>query len=326
MGRQIMTGFKRPTFVWVTLLATAAVGTLWAADTRRAPPPKFDPAAINDVFFPDARKHLGPGGPPVPGQVVVPTGVSPPGGGMGGMGGGGAPTGGSGSADGNAWSKLVSSDTLESEVKAQPTAIDEAMKAPNQQKSARMVMTYLAALYGIIFRYDQDVRWKNDSQALRDNFARAGNNLKAWTDTQKKQVAKLKIDLTDLIQGNPPQLTVQLDGEAPWVEIADRPPLMHRLEIGQAERLNKWSNDADAVKRNAGAIVQEGEVMAMLARIIQDPSYEYADDDTYMEFAKALETHAVAAVEATKRGDGAAAASSISLMQKACDDCHGGFR
>jgi hypothetical protein len=237
-----------------------------------------------------------------------------------------APTGGEMHADGNAWSKLVSADTLESAIKAEPTAIDAAMKSTNQQKSARMEITFLAALFGVVYRYDTDVRWKDDSQALRDTFARAGNNLKAWSDTQKKQVTKLKTDLTDLIQGNKPQLSTGLDGEAPWLEIADRPPLMHRLEVGQSERLAKWSSDAEAVKRNADAVIREGEIMAMLARIIQDKSYEYADDDTYLGFAKALEQEARTAVEATKKGDGAAASSAISKMQKACDDCHGGFR
>lgn len=304
------------------LLIVAATASLWAADQRRAPPPKFDSALVNDIFFTDARKHLGPGGPPVPGQVT--TVVVP-----GAPGGAAAPAasgGGEMHADGNAWSKLISADTLESAIKGEPTAIDAAMKSTNQQKSARMEMTYLAALFGVIYRYDTDVRWKDDSQALRDNFARAGNNLKAWTDSQKKQVAKLKTDLSDLIQGNKPQLSVGLDGEAPWLEIADRPPLMHRLEVGQSERLAKWSNDADAVKRNADSIVREGEIMAMLARIIQDKSYEFADDDTYLGFAKALEQEARTAVEAAKKGDGAAAGSAIAKMQKACDDCHGGFR
>src|SRR5438067_1687024 len=56
----------------VALLAVGgAAATLWAADARRAPPPKFDSAVVNDIFFSDARKHLGPGGPPVPGQVLI---------------------------------------------------------------------------------------------------------------------------------------------------------------------------------------------------------------------------------------------------------------
>ena len=301
--------------------ATVTAATLWAADTRRAAPPKFDPATVNDIFFPDARKQLGPGGPPVPGAANV---VGAPQAGPGGT--PAAATGSGGATDGNAWSALVSADTLESEIKAQPAHIDAALKAGDPRKAVRMVITHLAALYGVIYRYDGDVRWKADSQPLRDNFARAGNNLKAWTDSQKKQVAKLKTDLTDLIQGNPPQLTAGLDGEAPWLEIADRPPIMHRLEVGQGERLNAWTKDAAAVKANTDAIIREGEIMAMLGKIIQDKSYEFADDATYLGFAKELEQQARTAVECAKKGDAAGASSAVSKMQKACDDCHGGFR
>jgi hypothetical protein len=313
---------NRPLHRWTAVVAVSslAVASVWAADTRRAPPPKFDASIVSEIFFSDARKHLGPGGPPVPGQpgaIANPNAPGSP----------GMPAGpGDSHKDGNNWSALVSADTLESEIKAQPGAIDAALKAPNPQKSARMVMTYLAALYGVIYRYDKDVRWKNDSQPLRDSFARAGNNLKAWTDSQKKQVAKLKTDLSDLIQGNPPQMTAQLDGEAPWTEIADRPPLMHRLEMGQSERLNAWTKDASAVKSNKDSIIREGEIMAMLARLIQDKSYEFSDDAVYMGFAKELEKQAMAAVDAAKKDDAAAASSAVSKMQKSCDECHGGFR
>lgn len=298
-------------------LALTTVAAVWAADTRRAPPPKFDAATVSDIFFPDARKVLGPGGPPVPGQpIAVP----------------GQPTGGpagpsdNGATDGNKWSSLVSGEALESEIKAQPGQIDAALKAGDPRKAVRMVMTSIAAIYGVIYRYDSDVRWKDNSHGLRDAFARAGNNLKAWTDSQKKEVAKLKTDLSDLIQGNPPAMEPKFDGEMPWNEIADRPPIMHRLEQGQTERLAVWTKDESAVKANAEGIVREAELIAMFAKIIQDKSYEFADDETYIGFAKDLEKHARAAVEAAKKGDAAACGSAVSKMQKSCDDCHGGYR
>ncbi|MCE9606919.1 MAG: hypothetical protein K8U03_18705 [Planctomycetia bacterium] len=293
--------------------------TVWAADSsKKAPPPKFDAGAVGEIFFKDARQQL-IGEPPVAGANA------PVGGGPASPGGGGTAAA-SASSDGNAWSALITGDTLEAEIKSQPGEIDKALKAANPHKSARMVVTYLAALYNVIFKYDKDVRWKGESQPLRDNFAKAGNNLKAWTDSQKKQVAKLKTDLSELIQGNAPALTASLDGEAPWLEIADRTPIMHRLEIGQQEHLNAWTKDADAVKKNKDAVIREAEVMAMLARVIQDKSYEFTDDETYMGFAKALEKHASDAVAAAKSGDAAAAGSAVAKMQKACDDCHGGFR
>lgn len=296
--------------------------TAWAADaSKKSPPPKFDAAAVEDLFFKDARQQL-IGAPPTPGgQIATSTvpGTTP-------APGGGTPAG-AASSDGNAWSTLISSETLESEIKAQPTEIDKAMKSPTQQKSARMVISYLAALYGVIMKYDKDVRWKSDSQAMRDNFAKAGNNLKAWTDTQKKQVAKVQTDLRDLIQGNPPQLSTAFDAEAPWVDLVDRTPVMHRLEIGiSAERLGGWTKDADAVKKNKDAVIREAEVMAMLARLIQDTSYDSTDDAEYLKPAKSLEENALAIVKAAQNGDGAAAGSAVGQMQKACDTCHGGFR
>ena len=308
-----------PAVGWiVTVCATA-----WAADVAvKAPAPKFDETAVNEVFFKDARQFL-VGSPPVfgakPAAPAAAGGTAMPAA-------SGSPAASSG-GDGAAWSALISADTLESEIKAQPGEIDAAMKSTNQQKSARMVMTYLATLYGVIFKYDKpDVRWKSDSQALRDTFAKAGNNLKAWTDSQKKQVTKVQTDLRDLIQGNTPALAASLDGEAPWLEIADRTPIMHRLEMSLSERLAGWTKDADAVKKNKDAVIREAEVSAMLARIIQDKSYEFTDDSTYMQHAAELEKFAIEAATAAKNGDGATASSAVSKMQKACDDCPGGFR
>lgn len=304
------------TFVLAGCTVTTAAA-LWAADTRRAPAPKFDSATVNDIFFPDARKVLGPGGPPVPGQPVAVPGAPSTGGPAG-------PT--DNGSDGNKWSAIVSAESLESEIKSQPGQIDAALKAGDPRKAVRMVMTSIAAIYGVIYRYDTDVRWKADSHALRDSFARCGNNLKAWTDSQKKEVAKLKTDLSDLIQGNTPALQPKFDGEAPWTEIADRPPIMHRLEQGQTERLNVWTKDESSLKANTEGVVREAQLIGMMAKIIQDKSYEFADDETYIGFAKDLENHARAAVEAAKKGDAAGCSSAVSKMQKACDDCHGGYR
>jgi len=147
----------------------------------------------------------------------------------------------------------------------------------------------------------------------------------AWPEAAGISYARMD-ELEGLLNEPDNGLSTGLDGEAPWLEIADRPPLMHRLEQGQSERLNIWCKDADSVKRHAAGIVQEAEVIAMLARIIQDKSYEFADDETYLGFAKALEKHATAAAAAAKSGDGAGASSAVAQMQKACDDCHGGYR
>jgi hypothetical protein len=311
-----MRSIKAVRYVQGISLATITAASVWAGP--QAPPPKFDDAQVNGVFFGDAREQL-VGTRPVFGvpkaTTIIPSGSQPS---------GTKPA--ENMSDGNAWSALVSAETLESEIKAQPAAIDAAMKAADPRKSARMVMTNLAALFGVIQKYDKDVRWKTDAQSLRDEFAKAAVNLKAFTDSQKRQVAKVQTELKDLIQGNPPAASPSLEAEAPWSEIADIVPVMHRFDLGQTERLNGWSSSAESVKRNSEAVIREAEVMAMLARIIQDKSYENGTDETYLGFAKSLEKQAVEAVAATKRGDGEAASKAVSQMQKVCNDCHNDYR
>lgn len=295
-----------------------AFSVLAADSSKKAPAPKFGAAADGEPFFKDARLQL-KGTPPVFGPPIP--------GGSGPSGSGGPTDKPEEGSDGNQWSALITADSLEAEIKAQPSEIEKAMKAPNPHKDARMVVTYLAALYNVIFKYDKpDVRWKADSHALRDSFAKGGNNLKAWTDAQKKQVAKLNDDLKALIGGEKPALSTAYDAAAGWSEMVDRTPIMHRFELGQDGRLKGWTKDADAVKKNKDAIIREAEVIAMLARVIQDKTYDSADDAEYAKEAKALEVAALAAVAAAKADNGDACGKAVSAMQKACDTCHGSFR
>jgi hypothetical protein len=73
--------------------------TAWAADaTKKSPPPKFDAAAVDELFFKDARQQLIGAPPTAGGQVAVGT---VPGATM--APGGGTPAA-AASSDGNAWS------------------------------------------------------------------------------------------------------------------------------------------------------------------------------------------------------------------------------
>jgi len=159
-----------------------AFSVLAADSSKKAPAPKFGAAVDGEPFFKDARLQL-KGAPPVFG-TPTPSG-------SGSTGPGGPTDKPEEGSDGNQWSALVSTDTLEAEIKAQPAEIEKAMKAPNPHKDARMVVTYLAALYNVIFKYDKaDVRWKADSHALRDSFAKGGQHLKAWTAAPRKHSAQ----------------------------------------------------------------------------------------------------------------------------------------
>jgi hypothetical protein len=134
---------------------------------RRAPPPKFDPREVEQIFFTDARKVLvgerptslpaKTAGPPN-GETVQspPNGVEP------------SPVPG----DAPRWSKLISAETLADEIKSYPPLLAAVVKTPSQfqgkgAREARRYFSTIATLFAIIAQYDGDVRWKNQAAAAR---------------------------------------------------------------------------------------------------------------------------------------------------------------
>src|SRR5690606_23492973 len=63
-----------------------------------------------------------------------------------------------------AWSKLISPETLEDEVKAHKALVDESVNTPGpfkggSNRDARVQFSTLAVLFAIIAEYDGRVRW-----------------------------------------------------------------------------------------------------------------------------------------------------------------------
>ncbi len=134
-----------------------------------APPTKWD-SRVNDVFFPDARAVLVGPRPPaltasVTGTAQKIAGASPSSNSAGGMDTGTA-----------TWSKLISADTLQDEVKSLAPLLADDVKTQQGflgggYKKSRRTLSLLAAAFAIVNEYDGDVRWKN--QAARARFVRS---------------------------------------------------------------------------------------------------------------------------------------------------------
>lgn len=290
---------------------------------KLAPAPTWDRAVL-ETFFTDARQKLGPG--PAPGtagagpdstapssSIVTSTGPS------------------SGPSDSGAkWSTVVSSTTLEDEVKAQAQPLATAVQTPTgfkggAYKAAREDFTLLAVLFGVIGQYDGQVRWQKEAASLRDLFGRAGFNCKVGTDNSFNEAKLRSQDLTDLIRGNAPEAR-NAETDFTWPEVANRPPLMKRMERSLRERLAPWTAGKGDFTKNQDAIIHEAELLLVLARVIKAEGYEYADDSSYRGYVDALEQECQEILSAAKQGDLQRAQSATSQMNKTCDACHGDFR
>jgi hypothetical protein len=308
---------KHRTILLAVIGVFVALSGTHAEPPKLARPPKFPPE-VQDVFFDDARKELKGERP----DYEHPSGAS-------------AATatsagGEAGAAPSFAWSKLIDADTIDSEIKRLSALVDKEVTTPTEFKGGsyklcRRDFSLLAALFAVTGQYDGDARWKNLSPGLREQFARAGYNCKAGSDQTYNEATQRKQELADLIHGTRPQLP-KADAAVEWAHVADRPPLMQRLNIAQQERLTKLVADAGSFKKNQADARHEAQLVAMIAEIITREGYDYTDDSQYIGFAHDLRQAAGDADAAAKKGDFDGARQAVGRAGKACTACHEAFR
>lgn len=321
----------------VVITATMIAGQWLVADgppgvaRKRALPPKWDDR-VRDAFFSDARATLEgerpnfgdrPGTAPVASNsggapsATVPAsgGDSPP-----------ATAGGAG-----AWSKIVSADTLQDEIKSYQTEVKDNVKNPSEFKGnlfkrARDDFTVLATAFAVIGEYDGDVRWKDQAVTARDLFGQSGVNCKVATD-QSFNDAKLRADdLAALIRGDSLPAKASAEPKANFPKIANRPPLMHRLDAAQGGRLAPWTANAADFSKHLDGILHEAEIVAMVAEVIQRDGYDFTDDKSYLGFAHEMQAQALDLASAAKAKNYDQARTAAGKLAQACSNCHGGFR
>lgn len=288
---------------------------------RSRPPAKFD-QETSDLFAGDARERLR-GERPTPESLTAATSSDPA---------PGEDSQTTPAAATFAWSGIISAETLTDEIKAHSSDISHAVRNVRAFRSGgnletRLRFSVIAAMFGILAEYDGDPRWKEQAPAARDAFASAGRNSKAADDNTFKEARQRSEDLEALIRGGSVELPAPEEKQAiEWDRVAQRPPLMQRLEKALDGRLRPWSADQREFERNRPASVHEAEIIAALAEIIQREYYEYVDDDDYLELCRQLNRHALAARTAAREGDLSTLQMAVGEMAKTCSGCHEDYR
>lgn len=309
--------FCAPLILLATLCFAVSSPDLNAAVVKRARPPQF-PQSVRDTFFADAREKLVG---PRPARATATVGVSA------------QPTvtgPSTTTTEGSGWSKLISAETLEDEIKSSVLALGDSVKTGAQFKGGgynlvRVQFSVLATMFGIVADYDGQVRWQQQAPSIRNILARAGFNCKVGTDAAYKEATLRKEDLENLLRGGSLQLR-SAEKETKWKTVTDRPPLMQRLEQAQQRGLAVWTSNSGEFQKNQEKLLHEAEIIAALAKVIQQEGFEYADDETYLESARELLLQAQAAAEAARKSNYDAARRATGQIEKACSKCHEGFR
>jgi cytochrome c556 len=219
---------------------------------------------------------------------------------------------------------------LEAEIRRQAPALEASVASASTFKGgayeqARDVLSLLAVLFAISAEHDEVARWQDSAAGLRDLFGRAGFNAKVGTDQTFREAAARSVDLAELIRGGRPEVPA-VTADAAWTTVADRPPLMRRMELAQQERLSKWLANENLFGGNAEEISHEAQILTALAELIKREGYEFADDDTFVGYANELRDAAHELQQATDQENYAQARAALGRATKACSTCHEGYR
>lgn len=285
-----------------------------------AKPPKWTAEVLNK-FFPDARERLV--GQPViaanpgnPGQGTAPGSTTE------------NPSGGNGAS--HAWSKIISRETIEDEVKRLAASVKEATANPGTfntggHRVCRDDFATLAVLFAVTAQYDGDVRWKKEAPALRDAAGHTSRNCKVSSTGAFQEAKQLAAQLEELVRGGAVDLAPK-EGETEWTNVADFSPIMKRMEVALDKRLKGWVANAGDFSQNSQQVAHEAQMLAVMATIIKDESYGYTPDDEFEGFADevAKQSGELLGAVTTKNYDAGRAA--FGSILNTCTACHQVYR
>ena len=304
-----------------TILVFAS-SSLVFGDDKRAPAPKFEKSATEGVFFgklSDAFRGKRPSLKALRQLRATAQGADA---------GTGAATD-SASKTAGTWDGLVSSQTIEDEIKRLRLHFDTVVTQPGPFKSggyedARLDLMVMSSLFAIISEYQGDVRWKKDAAAARDLFGRTAFNCNSGTTQVFNEAKSRKDDLQDLLSGSGLRGR-KADGPNDWSAIADRSPMMEYAEALHDE-LRQATNDEETLKAEPEEAIRPAELLAALGKILVQEGMDESDDEDYIALSKAMTDAGLAVREALERNDYAAARKAVGAVTQSGDACHEQYR
>jgi len=227
------------------------------------------------------------------------------------------------------WNGIIPVEILENEVKRIRGTLNSSMQGVGKYNGAykeiRVEASVLAALAGIAIAHSEDVRWKDKAKYIRDvssEVAAKADGLGA-KHFEATQAAYEKLE--QLLNGNMPADLEEAAPELDFSEVAKRGSLMQRMEKSFQFLRSNVTNEA-ALKSEADKAIHEATLLAALAQVISTEGYDSTDEEDYKAFVQRMLQANQDIVKAVKNGSFDAFTEANSRNQKACDECHVGYR
>lgn len=310
-----MTADFRKCIVLIIVAFMLSVLPATAAEKPKLVEPPTWSQDVLDAFFDDAREHL-VGERPQPTrdtEQAAPTSPANP-----------------GDAEQEfKWSRLVEAETLTAEIKRLNNQLATALKKSASFQAGGNLMCrrdygLLAVLFGVIADYDQDVRWQRSAATMQQQCLKASRNCKAASSQTYASAKQTQAVLQDLLRGQGPGESDNATAEDG--NLADRPLLMQCMELAVKDRLSPALANAREFRRRTQQTAEQAQLLAVLAEVMQQDGYEYADDEEFTAEADQLRDAASELAQAARDRDYEAARAAAGRVGQSCSRCHEGYR
>ncbi len=277
-------------------------------ESKRAKPPEFGEEQTS-VFFEDARQHLVGERPTEKAereQAKDQTDAKNQG--------------------DERWADLVEADTLTSEVKKIANRLNIALRRAGPFKSGgnvecRQDFSMLATLFRVIAEHEREPRWQSSAAAMHQLCYEAAQACREPTTESFKSAGEAHQVLADLLRGTtPPEVA------ATPPQLVEQTSLMQRMETAVETNISPALADKRTFRRNADTISHEAQLLAMLARVIQHPDYDFGEDEEFLSMAEDLRKASQAITKAVRQEDYEATRGATGRATQSCSACHEGYR
>jgi hypothetical protein len=233
------------------------------------------------------------------------------------------------SGSGTDWSTLIDADALDGEVKRIRTELTAGLqsvaKYNTHYQDIAVSAATLAALAEIVAEASGAASWKEHAGSVRDLAASVHDAAKGLGGPAFQATKTPTDQLMDVLDGNVPAGLPAAEPLRDFSQVANRSALMKRMDRS-FQHLKKGGPAEQLLKKDAGQVIEDAAMLAVLSRVIAVGHYDSAEDPKYREHATELTRSATDLATAAKSGEAPTFSDALMRVQKRCDACHADFR
>ena len=228
------------------------------------------------------------------------------------------------------WASVINGESLVNETKKIRSSLKDALSSIGKYNShykegIQVDAAVLASLAVVATNLPDGVSWKADAPTVRDLASDVSRKAKGLGqgpyDATKLPFEKLE----GVLSGNKPPDLEAAAPTVPFSEVADRMPLMRRMD--RAFNLLKSNINSDSIfKKQADTVQHELTILAALSKVCAAKDYASAAEEDYQKFLETMIKSCQEGIEASKAENFAAFGDALGKVQKACNECHGAYR